>query len=82
MISFVALSLSVKLIFSVSVGKSEKMSNVIEALSSVKNNQYLSVVVSDVFVKTKGERVDESGCYIGTTWSSHVVCHFKYNPAW
>lgn len=71
-----------KSIFTVTDGESEKMSNVIEALSSVNINQYLSVVVSDVFVKTKGERVGESGCYLGTMQSSPVVCHFKYNPAW
>lgn len=71
-----------KSIFTVTDGESEKMSNVIEALSSVNINQYLSVVVSDVFVKTKGERVDESGCYLGTMRSSPVVCRFKYNPAW
>lgn len=55
-----------KLMFTVSVGESEKMSNVIEALSSVNINQNLSVVVSDVFAKTDRERVDESGCYVGT----------------
>lgn len=71
-----------KLTFTVSVGEPEKMSNVIEALSSVNINWYLSVAVSDVlFVKTKGERVDESGCYAGTVQSSPVACHFKYNPA-
>lgn len=71
-----------KSIFTVIDGESEKMSNVIEALSGVNINQYLSVVVSDVFVKTKGERVDESVPYLGTMRSSPVVCHFKYNPAW
>ena len=71
-----------KLIFTVTVGEPEKMNNVIEALSSVNINQYVSVVVSDVFVKTKGERMDELGCYSGTMQSSPVVCHFKYDPAW
>lgn len=61
-----ALSFSMKPIFTVSVGESEKISKVIETLSSVNINQNLSVVVSDVFVKTEGERVDESGCYVGT----------------
>lgn len=76
-----ALSFSVKLIFTVSVGESEKISNVIETLSCVNINQNLSVVVSHVFVETEGERVDESGCYIGTMQSIPVVCRFKYNPS-
>lgn len=76
MISSVALSLSMKLIFTVSVGEPEKTSNVIEALSSVNINQHLSVVVSGVFVKTKGKRLDESGYYVRTIQASRVVCHF------
>lgn len=80
MISFVALPVSMELIFTVSVGEPEKMSN--EALSGVNINEYLSVAVFDGFVQTKGETVDESGCYVGTMQSSPVVCHFKYNPAW
>lgn len=67
-----------KPICTASVG--EKMSNVIEALSSVNINKYFCVIVSDAFFKTKGERVDESETYFGTTQSSPVVWHFKYNP--
>lgn len=46
-----ALSLSTKLIFTISVGEPEKMSSVVEGLSGVNVNQYLSFVVSDVLVK-------------------------------
>jgi len=40
-----------KLIFTISVGEPEKMSNVVEALSSVNVNQHFSDVVTDAFVK-------------------------------
>lgn len=63
MISFVVLSLSMKPIFTVHVGESEKMSNVIETLRRV-NINHISVVIF-VFVKTKRERLDESGHYVG-----------------